>query len=107
MLRRTTHARTRTVSEYDTPYDGHAREDYFGEVCVDRRTFAQTAHAQTTFELGWDAVDVQVHVRSVMDVTVTGDGVEVAIETWARLNDAPVSHRTWREHLPVRPHPAG
>ena len=107
VLRRTTHARTRTVSEYDTPYDGRAREDYFGEVCVDRRTFAQTAHAQTTFELGWDAVDVQVHVRSVMDVTVTGDGVEVAIETWARLDDAPVSHRTWRERLPVRPHPAG
>ena len=100
VLRRTTHARTHAVSEYDTPYDGRAREDYFGEVSVDRRTFTQTAHAQTTFELAWPGV--AVHVRSVMDVTITGDGLDVAIETWARLDDEPVSHRTWHERLPHR-----
>ena len=37
-----------------------------------------------------------------MDVTVTGDGLDVAIETWARLDDEPVSHRTWHERLPHR-----
>jgi len=100
VLRRTTHARTHAVSEYDTPYDGRAREDYFGEVSVDRRTFTQTAHAQTTFELAWPGV--AAHVRSVMDVTITGDGLDVAIETWARLDDEPVSHRTWHERLPHR-----
>jgi hypothetical protein len=98
VLRRTTHARTRARSDYATPHDGRAREDYFGEVSVDRRTFRQTAHAQTTLELGWPGV--AVHVRSVMDVTVTGDGVEVAIDTWARLDDEPVSHRSWRETIP-------
>jgi putative CocE/NonD family hydrolase len=100
VLRRTTHARTRSRSEYATPHDGRAREDYFGEVGVDRRTFRQTAHAQTTFELSWPGT--AVHVRSVMDVTVTGDGVEVAIDTWARLDDEPVSHRRWRETIPGR-----
>ncbi|MFC4784793.1 CocE/NonD family hydrolase [Nocardioides sp. MAHUQ-72] len=102
VLRRTTSARTRVVSEYDTPYDGRAREDYFGEVVVDRRSFEQTAHAQTTFELSWPSATV--HVRSVMDVAVTGDGLDVVIETWARLDGEPVSHRTWRERVP--PHPS-
>ena len=32
VLRRTTYARTHTVSDYATPYDGRAREDYLGEV---------------------------------------------------------------------------
>lgn len=100
VLRRTTHARTHTVAEYATPYDGRAREDYFGEVSVDRRTFAQAAHAQTTFELTWPGA--AVHVRSVMDVAITGDGVDVTIETWARLDDDPVSHRTWQERIPPR-----
>ena len=101
MLRRTTHARTHAVSEYATPYDGRAREDYFGEVSVDRRTVAQTAHAQTPFELAWPGA--AVHVRSVMDVATTGDGVDVTIETWARLDDEPVSHRTWHERMGRQP----
>ena len=100
VLRRTTHARTHVVAEYATPYDGHAREDYFGEVGVDRRNHTQTAHAQTTFELEWSGV--AVHVRSVMDVTVTATGLDVAIETWARLGDEQVSHRAWHERIPAR-----
>ena len=32
VLRRTTTAHTHTVSEYETPYDGTAREDYRGAV---------------------------------------------------------------------------
>ena len=48
VLARTTTARTRSVSDYATPYDGRAGEDYLGEVTVDRRAFDQTAHAVTT-----------------------------------------------------------
>ena len=90
MLRRTTYARTHTVSDYATPYDGRAREDYLGEVSVDRRTHEQHAHAVTTFDLTWPEADVQV--RSTMDVTITGAGIDVgsrpsrpATATWSRL----------------------
>ncbi|GAA1146784.1 CocE/NonD family hydrolase [Nocardioides aquiterrae] len=98
VLRRTTTARTRTVSEYETPYDGTAREDYLGAVTVDRRTWEQTAHAVTTFDLTWPGIDV--HVESTMDVTITGASYEVAIETVAALDGAEVSRRTWRESVP-------
>ena len=98
VLRRTTSARTHTLSEYETPYDGTAREDYLGEVTVDRRTFTQTAHAVTTFDLTWPGVEVRV--RSVMDVTITADGVDVAIETRASEGDRLVDSRTWRERIP-------
>jgi putative CocE/NonD family hydrolase len=98
VLRRTTSARTHTLSEYETPYDGTAREDYLGEVTVDRRTCAQTAHAVTTFDLTWPGIEVRV--RSVMDITITGEGVDVAIETRASLDDHLVDSRTWRERIP-------
>ena len=84
MLRRTTYARTHTVSEYDTPHDGRAREDYLGEVSVDRRTYEQQAHAVTTFDLTWPEAAVQV--RSTMDVSITGAGIDVEIETVATLD---------------------
>jgi predicted acyl esterase len=100
VLRRVTRARTRTAAEYDTPYDGGAREYYRGEVSVDRRTFAQRAEAETVFELSWPGTAVQV--RSVMEVTVDETGVGVTIDAWAALGGEPVSHRTWREHLPPR-----
>ncbi len=93
VLRHTTHARTHTVSEYDTPYDGRAREDYRGEVSVDRRTFEQRAHAETTFELGWPGIDVEL--RSVMDVVLTATGLTVDIETWAVLDGEEISRRSW------------
>ena len=57
VLARRTTARTVSVSEYATPYDGRAREDYRGEVWVDRRTFAQRAHAVTTYDLAWPDVE--------------------------------------------------
>lgn len=98
VLRRTTYARTHTVADYDTPYDGWAREDYYGEVSVDRRTHHQTAHAVTTFDLTWPGIEVQV--RSIMDIAITGAGYEVAIETVATLDEVEVSRRTWRESIP-------
>ena len=100
VLRRTTSARTHTVAEYDTPYDGRAREDYLGEVSVDRRTHEQHAHAVTTFDLAWPGTAVQV--RSTMEVSIGAGGVEVAIETVATRDGAVVSTRTWRESLPAR-----
>ena len=100
VLRRTTYARTHTVSDYATPYDGHAREDYLGEVSVDRRTHEQHAHAVTTFDLTWPEAAVQV--RSTMDVTITGDGIDVAIETVATRDGDAVSTRTWRASMPGR-----
>jgi hypothetical protein len=98
VLRRTTTARTRTASEYDTPYDGTAREDYLGAVTVDRRTWEQTAHAVTTYDLTWPGIAVRV--ASTMDVTITRSSYDVAIETVATLDGAEVSRRTWQESVP-------
>jgi predicted acyl esterase len=98
VVRRTTTAHTHTVSEYDSPYDGVTREDYLGAVTVDRRTWQQTAHAVTTYDLTWPEADVRV--RSTMDVTITAAGLDVTIETVAGLDGAQVSHRTWQEFVP-------
>jgi hypothetical protein len=95
VLRRVTHARTHVVSDYATPYDGHAREDYRGEVSVDRRTFEQKAHCDTVLEVSWPEIALQV--RSIMDVTVHAGGMDVSIDTWAYRGAAEISHRTWRE----------
>ncbi len=97
VLRRVTSARTVSVSEYQTPYDGRALEDYRGEVRVDRRTFAQHAHADTTYELSWPGVDIRV--KSVMDVAITDGRVAVTIDTWAWHDATEVSHRSWQERL--------
>ncbi|MEQ6903809.1 CocE/NonD family hydrolase [Nocardioides sp. YIM 152588] len=98
VLRRTTTARTHSVSEYETPYDGTAREDYLGEVTVDRRTHRQTAHAVTTFDLTWPGVEISV--VSTMDVEVSGAGVGVVIGTVASRDGEVVSTREWRESFP-------
>lgn len=100
VLSRTTSARTRSVSEYATPYGGRALEDYRGEVAVDRRSFAQSAHADTRVELQWPGVAVTVW--AVMDVAVTPEGLDVAIDLWAHRGDEEVVHRTWRERIPPR-----
>jgi hypothetical protein len=97
VLRRLTTARTRQVSEYGTSYGGRALEDYLGEVRVDRRTFAQHAHADTTYELSWPGVDVRV--RSVMDVSIADGRLEVAIDTRAFKDGVEVAHREFHESL--------
>ena len=100
VLARTTTALTRSVSDYPTPYAGHALEDYRGEVSVDRRSFAQRAHADTRFELSWPGIEVTV--RSEMDVAVGPDGLDVTIELWAHHGDDEVAHRSWHEVVPPR-----
>ncbi len=100
VLARTTTALTRSVTDYPTPYDGHALEDYRGEVSVDRRSFAQLAHADTRLELSWPGIDVAVLAE--MDVVLGPDGLDVSIGLWAHLDGDEVAHRSWHEVLPPR-----
>ncbi len=95
VLARTTTAVTRQDSSYDTSYGGHARECYLGEVSVDLRTHRQTAHADTTYELSWPGVAIEVH--SAMDVVVTEDGVTATIRTVATHDGVVVSDRSWEQ----------
>ncbi len=96
VLRRRTTALTRSLSSYATPHGGTAREDYRGEVSVDA-AHVQRAHADTTFDLTWPGVTVQV--RSVMDVEVTATGYDVTIGLWATAADREVGRRSWSEHV--------
>ncbi|MFN8196615.1 MAG: CocE/NonD family hydrolase [Nocardioidaceae bacterium] len=98
VLTRTTSALTRSDSSYATPYGGSARELYLGEVRVDTRTFDQSAHADTTYELTWPGVDIVV--RSRMEVTVAEAGYDIEIETVASREGLEVSRRAWSEHVP-------
>ena len=98
VIRRVTTAHTYSVSEYDTPYDGRTREEYLGAVTVDRRTWEQTSHAVTTYDLSWPGIDVRV--TSTMDIAITGAGFDVAIDTVATLDGEVVSERSWRELVP-------
>ncbi len=97
VLRRITRAITRSTSAYPTPYDGTAREDYRGRVSINRRTHVQRAHADTTYDLTWPGVSLQVH--SVMDVTITGSAYAVQIDVRATRDGSEISHRTWTERI--------
>jgi predicted acyl esterase len=98
VLARTTSATTRSDSRYPTPYDGTAHELYLGEVTLDTRTFAQTARANTVFDLTWPGVEATV--RSSMTLDVTPTSYDVAIWLHAEHNGEEISHRTWRETIP-------
>lgn len=98
VLRRTTTCAVRHGAEYDVPHDGHASEQYAGEVVVDRRTFAQHAAADCTYRLTWPGVDIRI--TSTMRIDVTAAGYDVAIDADAYDDEELVSHRTWREHIP-------
>ncbi|MFT3871684.1 MAG: CocE/NonD family hydrolase [Nocardioides sp.] len=98
VLTRRVCAVTRSDSSYETPYDGHARELYEGQVSVDTRTFDQHAHADTLYELGWPGIEITMH--TVMDVEVRAEGYDVTIETVATRDGAEVSRRSWHEQIP-------
>ena len=94
----TTTAHTHTVSEYDTPTTATPARTTSAPVTVDRRTWDQTSHAVTTYDLGLarrgrprHLDDGHHHHRR---------GLDVAIDTVATLNGEQVSHRTWRERIP-------
>ncbi len=98
VLRSTTTCAVRHGAEYDVPHDGHASEQYAGEVSVDRRTFAQHAYADCTYALSWPGVEIRI--SSTMRVDVTAAGYDVAIDADAYDDGRLVSHRTWTEHIP-------
>ena len=98
VLRRTTNARTHTLSDYDTPYDGHAREDYRGEVerrpAYVRADGARRDHPRP---------DLAGHRRP----GAVGHGPHRHRRRAGRRHRDPgrrdgveVSHRTWRETQP-------
>jgi uncharacterized protein len=97
VLTRTTTAATRQTGTYPTPHDGSATEIYLGEVSVNRQTFHQRVHADTTFDLSWPGIDITV--RSIMDIQVTGDEYLVTIETVATRDSVEVSRRAWEERI--------
>jgi uncharacterized protein len=102
VLRRTTSCTVHHGATYPVPYDGTASEHYAGEVVVDRRTFAQRAFADCTFELRWPGVDVRV--RSTMTVDVTTEGFDVVVVAVAHDGGDRVCRRSWRQLVP-RHHP--
>jgi predicted acyl esterase len=98
VLERTTSASTRIDSRYSTPYGGTAHELYLGEVSVDNRTFAQTAYANTVYDLSWPGIDVTV--RSIMRLNVGPTSYDVSIWTQAVLDSESISERSWEESIP-------
>ena len=98
VLRRTTTCTVRSGSTYDIPTTAPRREDYVGEVAVDRRTFAQWATAETTFRLAWPGIDVRV--VSDLRVDIGADGYDVVIDADAYDGGELISHREWREPIP-------
>jgi hypothetical protein len=98
VLQRTTSASTRIDSRYSTPYGGTAHELYLGEVSVDNRTFAQSAYANTVYDLSWPGIDVTV--RSIMRLNVGPTSYDVSIWTQAVLDSESISERSWQESIP-------
>ena len=93
VLRRTTTARTFSESRYAAPYDGEVLERYAGAVSVDRRSFVQTAQAETTLRLAWP--EATCEVVATLDLRVHRSGVTAVVKTEA-TRDGDVVHR-WRE----------
>lgn len=98
VLRRTTTCAVRHGTDYATPYDGHAWEQYAGEVSVDRRTFVQRASAECAFRLTWP--DADVRVSSTMQLVLDAETVSVAIDVEAHDGEEQVARRTWSERFP-------
>jgi hypothetical protein len=98
VLRRTTTCSVRHGSDYETPHDGHAWEEYAGDVVVDRRTFAQQARADCTYRLTWPGIDVRV--TSTMTVGLDESGLDVTVDVEAYDGEEQVARREWTERLP-------
>jgi predicted acyl esterase len=97
VLRRTTTCSARHSAEYDTPHGGYAREQYAGDVTVDRRTFAQRASARCTYRLTWPGIDIKV--TSTMRVELKDDELEVHIDIDAFDKGYRVARRDWTERI--------
>ena len=98
VLCRTTSARTYSEADYEAPYDGRVLERYEGEVAVDRRTFAQSAQATTTFRLAWP--EATCEVVATLDVRVVDGEVHATTRTIASLDGTVVDERIHQQVSP-------
>jgi uncharacterized protein len=98
VLRGTTTCAVRHGSDYATPYDGHAWEEYVGSVSVDRATFVHQAVAECTFRLSWPGTDVRVTSRMRLDLS--SEGLDVTVDAEAHDGEEQVARREWSERLP-------
>jgi hypothetical protein len=95
VLRRETACVVDHGSDYDTPY-GSASEHYWGRVSVDTATYEQRAQAEVSFTLRFDDPQVEVTVRSRLDVHVTSTEYQVHTDLECSENGKPVAERRWR-----------
>jgi hypothetical protein len=95
VLRRETACVVDHGSDYDTPY-GSASEHYWGRVSIDTATYEQRAQAEVTFTLRFDDPEVEVTVRSRLDVHVTSTDYQVHTDLECSENGKPVGERRWR-----------
>jgi predicted acyl esterase len=93
VLARTTSAVTGSESEYEAPYGGRVLERYSGTVTVDRRSFEQTATAETTFRLDWP--EAEVEVVAGLDVALRPDGCRATVSVVATRDGEEV--RRWTD----------
>ena len=98
LARTTTRGDPTRSPTYATPYDGHAREAYLGEVTVDRRHLRPDRARRH---------DLRPDLARRRDLGAVGDGrghlgrrLRRHHRTTARHDDVVVSERSWSERLP-------
>ena len=104
VLRRTVRCEVDHGSTYEAA-DGHeVTEHYAGWVEVDRRSFAQRAHSEVTFKLGWPEGEMCTY--ATMDLHAGPEAYDVDIRLEARerppLEERSqlVAERHWRRRFP-------
>jgi predicted acyl esterase len=85
-------------TSYEAPYAGRVTEHYGGTVSVNERTFAQTAHAETSFSITWAGATVTC--RAVMDLVADDTVYDITIDLEALEGEEIVGRRSWRERIP-------
>lgn len=100
VLRRTTACVVEHGSRYGIAHDGSASEHYTGRVEVDRRTFAQRAEAEVTFELSWPGVEIATTSR--LDLRATPESYEIVVDLTAVEDGVVVAERRWESSVPRR-----
>ena len=98
VLRRLTTCVVDHGSTYDIPHTGSATEHYSGSVSVQRQSFEQRAHAETTFTVRWPDATVTTH--AVMDLVASEHAYDVEINLVAREEERIVGERQWSRRFP-------
>jgi uncharacterized protein len=98
VLRRVTRCVVDHGSTYDIPYGGSATEHYSGWVSVQRQSFEQRAHAETTLTIRWPEVTVATH--AVMDLVTSSEAYDVEVTLVARDEGLVVGERHWNRRFP-------